>query len=84
MRNCSVKNRESKAIINDVEITEDVLTSRAGLTLFVRYFRSISLLPYMETMFGKIRKSRKGQGISEIFKQLFCFFVDGTSRHLVY
>jgi hypothetical protein len=84
MRNCSAKNRKSKAIINDVEITEDVLTSRAGLTLFVRYLRSIALLPYMEKIFAKIRKSRKGQEIAEIFKQLFCFFIDGTSRHLVY
>ena len=84
MKNCSRKNRESKAIINDVDITADVLTSRAGLILFVRYLRSVGLLPYMETMFGKIRKSRKGREISEIFKQLFCFFIDGTSRHLVY
>ena len=84
MRNCSAKNRKSKAIITDVAITDDVLTSRAGLTLFVRYLRSIGLLPYMETMFGKIRKSRKGREICEIFKQLFCFFIDGTSRHLVY
>lgn len=84
MRNCSAKNIKSKAFINDVEITEDVLTSRSGLTLFVRYLRSIALLPYMEKVFAKIRKSRKGQEISEIFKQLFCFFIDGTSRHLVY
>ena len=84
MRNCNAKNSKSKAFINDVEITEDVLTSRSGLTLFVRYLRSIELLPYMEKVFAKIRKSRKGQDISEIFKQLFCFFVDGTSRHLVY
>ena len=84
MRNCIAKNRKSKAIINDVEITDDVLTSRAGLTLFARYLRSIGLLPYMEAMFAKIRKSRKGREISEIFKQLFCFFIDGTSRHLVH
>jgi hypothetical protein len=84
MRNFSAKNSKSKAIINDVDITEDVLTSRAGLTLFVRYLRGIALLPYMEKLFGRIRKSRKGQEISEIFKQLFCFFIDGTSRHLVY
>jgi hypothetical protein len=84
MRNFSAKNSKSKAIINDVDITEDVLTSGAGLTLFVRYLRGIAVLPYMEKLFGRIRKSRKGQEISEIFKQLFCFFIDGTSRHLVY
>ena len=84
MKNYSENNSKSKAIINEIEITEDVLTSRAGLTLFVRYLRNIDLLSYLEELFGKIRKSRKGQGISEIFKQLLCFFIDGTSRHLVY
>ena len=84
MKDCSVTYSKSKPIINDVEVTGDVLTSRAGLTLFVRYLRSIDLFPYLEEIFGKIRKSRKGQEISEIFKQLFCFFMDGTSRHLVY
>jgi hypothetical protein len=84
MKNCSAKNSKSKAFIHDVEITEDVLTSRAGLALFVRYLRSIELLPYMENIFGNMRKSRKGQEIAEIFKQLFCFFIDATSRHLVY
>jgi len=74
----------SNRIIDKVEITTDVLTSRAGLSLFVRYLRNIVVFPYLEELFIKIRKSRKGQKISEIFKQLFCFFMDGTSRHLVY
>lgn len=83
MKHSSTSNN-NKAIINDVDITGENLTSRAGLTLFVRYLRNISLLPYLEDIFSRIRKSRKGQEVSEIFKQLFCFFVDGTSRHLVY
>jgi len=71
-------------IVQDVEVTGDVLTSRAGLTLFVRYLRGIVLYPYLEELFGRIRKSQKGLLVSEIFKQLFCFFMDGTSRHVVY
>jgi len=71
-------------MINDVDVTGDNLTSRAGLSLFVRYMRNMVLFPYLEDIFSKIRKSNKGQGITEIFKQLFCFFMDGTSRHLVY
>ena len=84
MKNCSASDSKSKPIINDVEITGDVLTGRAGLTLFVRYLKGIDLFLYMEQIFCRIRKSRKGQKISEVFKQLFCFFLDGTSRHLVY
>lgn len=84
MRHCSTNKSNSNPIINNIEVTEDVLTSRAGLSLFVKYVRSIVLFPYLEDLFSKIRKSSKGQGISEVFKQLFCFFMDGTSRHLSY
>jgi hypothetical protein len=84
MKDCSIKPDNSNAIIDGVEVTSDVLTSRAGLSLFVRYLRGIDVFPLLEGVFDKIRKSRKGQRISEIFKQLFCFFMDGTSRHLIY
>ena len=84
MGHCNTGKIKSNPIIDKVEVTTDVLTSRAGLSLFVRYLRNIVIFPYLEDLFCKIRKSRKGQGISEIFKQLFCFFMDGTSRHLVY
>ncbi len=76
--------KKRNTIINDVDVTSDVLSSRAGMILFVRYLRNISVLSCLENLFCKIRKSRKGQEISEIFKQLFCFFMDGTSRHLVF
>jgi hypothetical protein len=75
---------KSKTFIDRVEITSDTLTGRGGLSLFVRYLRGIGLYPQLETFFGSIRRSRKGQPISEVFKQLFCFFMDGTSRHLVH
>ncbi|MBW1697566.1 MAG: IS1380 family transposase [Deltaproteobacteria bacterium] len=84
MNNNSTKNKQSNRIIDCVEVTNDTLTSRGGLSLFVRYLRGIGLLAHLESVFGSIRKSRKGQSVTEIFKQLFCFFVDGTSRHLVY
>jgi len=75
---------KSKAIINEVEITSETLTGRGGLSLFVRYLRNIGIYPQLETFFGSIRRSRKGQPITEVFKQIFCFFLDGTSRHLVH
>jgi len=71
-------------VIDRVEATSDTLTSRGGLTLFVRYLRNIAIYPVLERLFGSIRKNAKGQPVSEIFKQLFCFLLDGTSRHLVY
>ncbi len=52
--------------------------------MFVRYLRNIAIYPVLERLFGSIRKNAKGQPVAEIFKQVFCFLLDGTSRHLVY
>ncbi len=79
----AVRNKKGH-VIDRVEATSDTLTSRGGLALFVRYLRNIAVYPVLERLFGSIRKSAKGQPVSEVFKQLFCFLVDGTSRHLVY
>lgn len=79
-RNC----KEKSPIINEIGITFDTLSSRGGLSLFVRYLRNICLAPHLERLFGSMRKNRKGRPITEIIKQLFCNFVDGTSRHLVH
>ena len=84
MRYCSKDTANGNRIIHDIEVTDDVLTSRAGLSLFVRYLRGIDVYRYLEELFGNIRRSGKGLPIAEIFKQVFCFFLDGTSRHLVY
>ncbi|MGH9859836.1 MAG: transposase, partial [Candidatus Acidiferrales bacterium] len=72
-----------KPLINRVEITTDTVTGRGGLTLFSRYVRGTGLLAELDRLFGSIRKSGKGLPIAELFHQLLCFFLDGTSRHLV-
>lgn len=84
MKKKSGKIKEKSPIIHEPGITSDVLSSRGGLNLFVRYIRNIGLGPRLEGLFGTMRKSRKGQPVIEIFKQLLCNFVDGTSRHLVH
>jgi len=70
--------------ITSIGITKDSLTSRGGLSLFSRYIEGIGIQATFARYFGAIRKSEKGQLIEEIIKQTLCFFVDGTSRHLVY
>lgn len=70
--------------ITSVGITKDTLTSRGGLSFFSRYLEGIGIGPTFARYFGSMRKNRKGQRIEDIIKQVLCFFVDGTSRHLVY
>ncbi len=84
MRNHSKKYRQTELQIRRIETTSDRLTGRAGLTLFVRYLHSIQAFSWFERWFGSIRRNRKGLAITELFKQVLCFFVDGSSRHLIY
>lgn len=71
-------------IIDEIGTTSDKMTGRGGLSLFVRYLRNVGLWPHLERLFGSIRKSKKGLPVVELFKQVFCFLLDGTSRHLTY
>ena len=70
--------------ITGVGITTDTLTSRGGLSLFGRYIEGIEIRRTFERLFGSMRKNGKGQPIDEIIKQVLCYFMDGTSRHLVH
>jgi hypothetical protein len=82
MTNLNAKSKKNPAVIDEVAVTPDTLTSRGGLSLFVRYIKNIGILDQVGGLFSSLRKSRKGKEIPEIFKQLFCFFVDGTNPHL--
>mgnify|MGYP006290970957 FL=1 len=73
-----------RTVIDKVGITEDTLTGRAGLSLFVKYLAGIGVYSQLERFFGSLRRNQKGRPIREIFKQLFCFFMDGSSRHLTH
>ena len=78
------KYRKKELEISEIEITSDRLTGRAGLTLFVAYLHQIQVFPLIDRFFGSIRRSKKGVEVFELFKQVLCFMVDGTSRHLTY
>ena len=75
------KNEQTKHIAN-VEVTNDIITGRGGVALFVRYLNTILILPLLDKTFGKLRKSSKGLPVTMLFQQIFCFLFDGTSRHL--
>ena len=79
IRNSSEK---SKIKIDKIGITTDNLTSRGGLTFIVKYIESINIYPLLQRYFGSIRKTYKGLPVKELIKQLFCFFIDGTSFRL--
>ena len=55
------RSKRKLAKIADIGITNDTLTSRGGLNLFVRYLDRIGVLTHIRRLFGGIRKSRKGR-----------------------
>ena len=76
--------RQNELKIRRIETTSDRLTGRAGLALFVAYLHGIEIFEWFDRWFGSIRKNRKSLAITELFKQVLCYFVDGTSRRLTY
>ena len=69
--------------IDHIEPTDEVLTDKSGILLFTRYLSKINIYPLIKKYFGSMRKSKKGIPIDELFKQLFCYFLDGTSLRLI-
>ena len=70
--------------IKSVAITNDTLTSRGGISLFVKYLQAIDIVRLLLEKFGGLKKSRKGVTVQNFFLQVLCFFMEGTSRHLTY
>ena len=84
MKENSRNYRKKEQKIDAIETTNERLTGRAGLALFVAYLHQIQVFPLLDRYFGSIRKSKKGVPVFELFKQVLCFMADGTSRHLSY
>jgi hypothetical protein len=70
--------------VDRIEPTSENLTGCAGLTPWVRYLERINIYRLLTRYFGSIRKSSKGIRVVEAFKQVMCFFLDGTDMHLTY
>ena len=44
-------------IIDEIQVTDDCLTGRAGLNLFARHLRGIDIYPHLDRLFGSMRKN---------------------------
>ncbi len=61
-----------------IEATDETLSSRGGLVLFAKYLESLCIAQLLAGRFSRLRKSAKGAQLGELFKQVLCFFADGT------
>jgi hypothetical protein len=52
--------------IDQLQVTGDTLTSRAGLTFLVKYVEAIGILTLLLNRFAKIKKSVKGVSVGNL------------------
>lgn len=76
--------KKIKTEINKIGVTNDTISGRGGLLFIVKYLKKINILKLLAKDFSFLRKSKKGSALEKIFKQILCFFIDGTSFALSY
>lgn len=72
------KEEKVKEKISGIAPTDERIVSRGGLIFFIKYLSNIGVYSLLERKFGSLRKNKKGKSIESIFKQLFCYFIDGS------
>lgn len=71
------------AKITKIDITNDKISGRGGLPLFLRYIEKIHLYRLISgTILPIILISSKGLQLNQFLKQMFAFFIDGTNMSI--
>ena len=65
--------------ITKIGITNEKISARGGLPLFLRYVEKIGLYRLISgSILSLVSKSNKGLQLQQFLKQIFAFFMDGT------
>ena len=65
--------------ITKIGITNDKISGRGGLPLFLRYIDTVGLYKLIScTILSLLSIGAKGLGLQQFLKQMFAFFMDGT------
>jgi hypothetical protein len=71
------------ANITKIGLTNDKISARGGLPLFLRYIDKIGLYSIISnTLISQIVFYSKGLGLQQFLKQIFAFFIDGTNMSM--
>lgn len=71
------------AKITKIGVTNDKISSRGGLPLFLRYVEGIGLYALISNkLLPKIVVYSKGLKLQQFLKQMFAFFIDGTDMSM--
>jgi hypothetical protein len=73
------------AKITKIGITNDKISARGGLPLFLRYIDKTGLYALISgTLISLLTKSSKGLQLNQFLKQMFAFCMDGTNTAISY
>lgn len=68
----------SSAKINTIETTNDTISGRGGLALFMRYVQQTNFYVLIELHLSELKMSKKGLPLFQLVKQMIAFFIDRT------
>ncbi len=69
--------------ITKIRATNEKISSRGGLTLFLKYIENIKLYELINSVvILKIIFHSKGLGLHQFLKQMFAYFIDGTDMSI--
>jgi len=69
--------------ITKISVTNDKISARGGLTLFLRYIEQIKAYNLiLSILLPKLKTSGKGLQLVGFLKQMFAFFIDGTDMSI--
>ncbi len=71
-------NHQNSAKINKIETTNDVISGRGGLALFMRYVEQIQFYNLVQNVLGHVKTSKKGLSLFQFIKQMIAFIINGT------
>jgi hypothetical protein len=72
------------AKITKIGITNDKISARGGLPLFLRYIEQIGLFRLITGIISPLifKNNNKGLGLQQFLKQIIAFFIDGTTMSI--
>lgn len=69
--------------IAKIEVTNDKISGRGGISLFLRYIQKTNLYTLLSFFIGsELVPSHKGLKLEQFLKQMFAFFIDGSHMAL--
>ena len=70
--------------ISKIEVTNDVISARGGITLFLNYLENTQVFELIEHFLGPIKGSKKGLTVREFLIQIMAFIMDGSHNSINY